>query len=94
MAVVSREEFTQRLTALGGENPSDDVLSLIDDFSDTYESISKPGEDWKTKYENNDAAWRKRYAERFLKKPDREPEEPEEPEEKTKTIDELFKEVK
>lgn len=93
MAVVTREDLTQRLTALGGDSPSDDVLSLIDDVTDTFNSFNT-GDDWKTRYEENDKAWRKRYSNRFLKKPEHEEPDEEPDEERTKTIDELFKEVK
>lgn len=87
MAVVERDELIQRITGLLSDPESDDSLSLIEDVTDTLEAGSS--DDWKTKYEENDAAWRKRYKERFLKKPDKEPEEDDKTEEK-KTYDDLF----
>ena len=71
MAVLSKEDLIAKLNASFGENLSDDNISdTIDSFSDA--------EDWKTKYEENDASWRKRYKERFEGKEDDSPEsEPE-----------------
>ena len=63
-------------------------------MSDTLASLSN-AEDWKKKYEENDAEWRKRYQDRFFnpdKPNDTEPEP--DPEPKKLTFDELFKEDK
>lgn len=77
MAVSTKEDLVTRLTASFGENLSDDNISLLEDLSDTIDSFSDT-EDWKTKYEENDASWRKRYKERFEGKEDDSPEnEPE-----------------
>ena len=86
MAVVERGVLIQRITSVLSDPESDESLSLIEDVTDTLEAGSS--DDWKTKYEENDAAWRKRYKERFLKKPDKEPEIEEE---EKKTYDDLFK---
>lgn len=69
MAVSTKEDLVARLTASFGENLSDDNISLLEDLSDTIDSFSDT-EDWKTKYEENDASWRKRYKERFEGKED------------------------
>lgn len=69
MAVSTKENLVARLTASFGENLSDDNISLLEDLSDTIDSFSDM-EDWKTKYEENDASWRKRYKERFEGKED------------------------
>lgn len=87
MAVVERDALIQRITGLLTDPESDESLSLIEDVTDTLEAGSS--DDWKTKYEENDAAWRKRYKERFLKKPDKEP-EIEDDEKEKKTYDDLF----
>ena len=77
MAVSTKEDLVARLTASFGENLSDDNISLLEDVSDTLDSFLDT-EDWKTKYEENDASWRKRYKERFEGKEDDRPEnEPE-----------------
>ena len=88
MAVVERDVLIQRITSLLSDPESDDSLSLIEDMTDTLEAGS--GDDWKTMYEENDAAWRKRYKERFLKKPDKEPEIEDDKTEEKKTYDDLF----
>lgn len=88
MAVVERDALIQRITGLLSDPESDDSLSLIEDVTDTLEAGSS--DDWKTKYEENDAAWRKRYKERFLKKPDKEPEIEDDNKEEKKTYDDLF----
>ena len=51
-------------------NTVDEVLSLLEDISDTLDDLETKakgdGEDWKTKYEKNDAEWRQRYQDRFF----------------------------
>lgn len=51
-------------------NTVDEVLSLLEDVSDTLDDLEVKakgdGEDWKTKYEKNDAEWRQRYQDRFF----------------------------
>lgn len=69
MAVSTKEDLVARISASFGENLSDDNISLLEDLSDTIDSFSD-NEDWKTKYEENDASWRKRYKERFEGKGD------------------------
>lgn len=88
MAVVERDVLIQRIASVLSDPESDDSLSLIEDVTDTLEAGSS--DDWKTKYEENDAAWRKRYKERFLKKPDKEPEIEDDEKEEKKTYDDLF----
>lgn len=93
MAVRTRDELIMAVNAIIGETPDDSGLSLLEDISDTFASYSNT-EDWKTKYEENDAEWRKRYKERFEgKKVILEEMEDDVPKEKTK-FEELFEEVK
>lgn len=57
------EELLSAFRAIvGEENTEDTTISFIEDLTDT---IPNEEEDWKTKYEQNDAEWRKRYMERF-----------------------------
>lgn len=88
MAVVERDVLIQRIASVLSDPESDDSLSLIEDVTDTLDAGAS--DDWKTKYEENDAAWRKRYKERFLKKPDKEPEIEDDETEEKKTYDDLF----
>ena len=93
MAVRTRDELIKAVNAIIGETPEDNGLSLLEDISDTFASYDDT-EDWKTKYEENDAEWRKRYKERFEgKKVVVEEIEDDTPKEKTK-FEELFEEVK
>lgn len=80
MAVKTLEELTTALKARFSENPTDDEISLLEDFTDTYNSFSanhsedvgaklKDAEtklsEWEQKYNDNDAMWRKKYIDRF-----------------------------
>ena len=69
MAVRTKEDLIANLTESFGENLSDDNLALLEDVSDTIDSLGD-AEDWKSKYEENDASWRKRYKDRFEGKTD------------------------
>lgn len=101
MAVVSKEALMERIRGVtNGENAeSDESLSLLEDLSDTFEDlsaqVSKAG-DYKKKYEENDAEWRKRYRDRFFSSSgaggsDIKDEPDDEPEAKV-TYESLFKE--
>lgn len=66
MAVVSTDDLMTAIRNYVGENNDDAALKLLEDATDTINSLSSTdGEDWKAKYEENDANWRKRYRERF-----------------------------
>lgn len=102
MSVISKEEIMEKINNLLGENTDDESISFLEDISDSlneYETKINENGDWKTKYEQNDAEWRKRYRERFMKPaegkssdPDPEPEEDEDEPEAPTTFEELFKE--
>lgn len=69
MAIVPRETLLERIRNLIVEDTSDEYLSLLEDFNDTvndYESRATDPENWKQKYEENDASWRARYRDRFF----------------------------
>lgn len=71
MAVISRESLLERIRDMMGEEnaESDESISLLEDFSDTFEDLSNQvsqAGDYKKKYEENDAEWRKRYHDRFF----------------------------
>lgn len=66
MAVLTSEELIEKVKARIGEDTSDDAISFLEDVSDTLADYNdKLKEDWKSKYEENDREWRKRYADRF-----------------------------
>lgn len=95
MSVLTKEELQTKLKDFIGDRTDDDAIQFIEDVNDTYDDIvsKNDGEDWKTKYQENDAEWRKKYRDRFFSgdgKP-QEPKEPEnEPENKPKKIEDLF----
>lgn len=69
MSIKSREELLKSLNALIGDNSNDESLAILEDVTDTlkdYEEKTADQTDWKTKYEQNDADWRKKYKERFM----------------------------
>lgn len=99
MSVVSKESLLERIRDLtAGENSeSDESISLLEDLSDTFEDLFSQvvqAGDYKKKYEENDAEWRKRYHDRFfsdveeitIKEDDKDDDE------EKKTYESLFKE--
>ena len=100
MAVKTREEILEIFKTRLGEHPDDESISFLEDVTDTLDDFEKrangDGTDWKSKYEENDANWRKKYTERFFSsEPDPEPNpEPKlEPDNTPKTFTDLFKEI-
>lgn len=100
MAVRTREEILESFRTRLGENPDDDSISFLEDVIDTlndFETRAKgDGTDWKNKYEENDANWRKKYTERFFSvepEPDPKPEPKPEPDDTPRTFSDLFKEI-
>ena len=93
MAVKTKEELMAAIRAKIGEDSADDTLTLVEDISDTLDSF-RDSENWKTKYEENDKAWRQKYRDRFFSAAETlEDDETEgEDEMKNLTFDGLFKE--
>lgn len=101
--VRSKDEILEALKLRLGENPDDDSIAFLEDITDTitdFEEKLSGSEDWKTKYEENDKEWRKKYTDRFFsgevdgeKTPDPDPEDPE-GEHKPMSFEDLFTEVK
>lgn len=81
-----------------GENSeSDESISLLEDLSDTFEDLSSQvvqAGDYKKKYEENDAEWRKRYHDRFFSDVEETTikEDDKDDDEEKKTYESLFKE--
>jgi hypothetical protein len=102
MAVKTREEILESFKTMLGENPDDESISFLEDVTDTLNDFEKrangDGTDWKSKYEENDANWRKKYTERFFSdEPDPDPKpKPKtegEPDDTPTTFSDLFKEI-
>lgn len=99
MAVKSLTELMESARTIIGENTSDEALGFMDDLSDTmndYDTKTRDSTNWEEKYRENDANWRKRYADRFNGKSVEEDEDDsyELPEPPKKTYLDLFEEVK
>lgn len=64
MAVLSREDLMQRLNEALGEDAD---VSILEDVADTYDAVAdhSDADEWERKYNENEAAWRKRYRDRF-----------------------------
>lgn len=103
MAVKTRDEILATIRARLGEDTSDDALAIIEDIDDTFKSYeTSASEDWKSKYDELDSTWRKRYRDRFFQKPDDKETTPEDvvddneedlkEESEVKSFDELFEE--
>lgn len=94
----TREELIEDVKAFIGDRTDDEAIALLENVSDSMVT-EEPGEDWKTKFEENDREWRKKYMERFsapTEKPEKTDTESEEDEvedetEEKETIDDLFK---
>lgn len=100
MGVKSKEDLLNGAKAIFGESETDEVLEFLGDISDTMDDYSakvNDKEDWKSKYEDNDKMWRKKYKERFFSSNENEPDnslddidEPDEPD-SPKNFSDLFK---
>ena len=93
MSVKSKEELMAAIRTKIGEDSDDDTLTLVEDISDTLDSFGD-SENWKTKYEENDKAWRQKYRDRFFSATETVEDDETEGEDEMKnlTFDELFKE--
>ena len=96
MAVKTKEEILTAVKTRVGEQNDDDTIAFIEDITDTLSDLETKaqgdGTDWKSKYEENDAEWRKRYTERFYSSDpeDAPPDDPEDDPPKPKTFADLF----
>lgn len=61
---VTRDELLGQLSSFIGENNSDEAISLMENVSDSF-AENTDDTDWKAKYDELDASWRKKYIERF-----------------------------
>lgn len=101
MAVVTKEDLLNSISEIVGEDSSDNVLTLIENVTDTFDSLSEAAADsidWKQKYEENDNEWRAKYKARFFESGSDETdveesvEVPDEDVEEKTTFDDLFEE--
>lgn len=62
--ILSKDELLESIKNKFADDTSDDTIKFIEDISDTLSSYD--GEDWKSKYEQNDKEWREKYKNRFF----------------------------
>ena len=68
MAIKNLSEIMDTIKEKFGEDTSDETIGFLEDISDTFNDYeSRMGEDWKSKYEQNDREWREKYTSRFYK---------------------------
>lgn len=68
MAVKDRDSILSAVKQMIGDNTSDEAIALMEDITDTitdYETKVADKTDWKAKYDEVDASWRRKYIERF-----------------------------
>ena len=99
MAVKTRDEIMEAIRKRIGEDTSDEAIALLEDVTDTftdYETRVADKTDWKTKYDEMDDNWRKKYMDRFSGKTGEDIKEEQEEQIKDdsepRTFDELFTE--
>lgn len=99
MSIRSKDEIITSIRSKLGDDTSDEAISLMEDVTDTfsdYETRVADKTDWKKKYDEMDASWRKKYMERFSGKTGddikEEQEEQIKDDNEVRTFDELFKE--
>lgn len=70
MAVLSRDDFFERLQARMGEDTSDDAIAFLEDMTDTYNEMEQrangDGVDWEQRYHDLDNSWKEKYRHRFF----------------------------
>lgn len=98
MAVLKKEDLLNAIKEIVGDDTSDKTITFIENVTDTiedFETRTNDSENWKTRYEENDKAWREKYKDRFFgNKEDIKEDFEEKEEEETdtpKTFDDLFK---
>lgn len=92
MAIRTKEEILESIRTRIGDDTSDEALALVEDVSDTMDSLSSTeSEGWKTKYEENDAAWRQKYRDRFYSTGKEDEDKDDDPPRQIRTFEDLFK---
>lgn len=70
MAVLTRDEFFDRVQTIVGTDTTDESLAFIEDMTDTYNSLDErangDGTDWEQRYHDLDESWKEKYKKRFF----------------------------
>ena len=64
MAIIKKADWLDKFSKFIGDDTSEEAIELIEDVSDSWDEGD--GEDWKAKYDELDADWKKRYRDRFF----------------------------
>lgn len=104
MAVLTREQFMEKLNTITDGKTDDETLTMIQDFSDTFKSLEEKEDveavrsDYEEKLKVLDETWRNKYRDAFFNGTEEKKEEIEEREEEKEeseephTYEDLFKE--
>ena len=97
--ILSKDELIKKFNESIGDDITDDQLAMLEDLSDTLDDLKDKAEETDRRVAEVEAAWRKRYRDRFVE--GREEYEEEKTEEVIEskdaediTIEDVFKEVK
>lgn len=70
MAILTRDEFFDRVQKIVGTDTTDESLTFIEDMTDTYNSLEEKangdGADWEQRYKALDESWKEKYKKRFF----------------------------
>ena len=69
MSVKTKSELLEMIKNRIGDGNSDEDISFIEDITDTVNDLENKASNninWEQKYNENDAAWRKKYRDRFF----------------------------
>lgn len=101
MAILTKEEYQEKIKSIIGEKSDDDSLKFVEDMMDTYNAGSaEKVNELEKKYEELDNSWREKYKKTFLgeveveKEGGEDKEKQKEGENTPKTFNDLFKEGK
>lgn len=96
MAVLTREQFMEKLNTLTDGKTDDDTLTMIQDFSDTFKSLEEKEDveavrgEYEEKLKSLDDTWRNKYRDAFFNGPEEKKDEEEKGE--PHNYEDLFKE--
>ena len=75
MAVLSRDEYFNRLHERVGTDTSEEAITFLEDMTDTYNDMETRGNgdgiDWEQRLKDLDESWKARYQHRFFNGGDR-----------------------
>lgn len=65
--MLDKKTFMDKISLIVGDKNDDETLEIISELSDNYDDVLNTiGEDWKTKFDENDKMWREKYRKRFF----------------------------